>query len=252
MGVPRSLLTASNYLDLVNQETSQWGMKMLFFVTLVCLLRASACSAADADPIKVPILKMGKMYYTNATLTKISVTHADLSHSQGMAMIKMSDLPPEIQKQLGYDAKAAAAAVAANKSSGPADLPSAGSVAWMPDSIAAYQLAKKNNQVVVVFYDGGEGHKDSEKLSKAFTDRKFLEFAGTNKLVLLKYDPRLPTSEPLMPGTYQIFDRQGKLRGIYGPGSKPGVTDVIGAVNDIVHPAPTPQSKPARTATKKK
>jgi thiol-disulfide isomerase/thioredoxin len=63
-----------------------------------------------ADQLKLPILKVGTITYSNVTILGANTTDLYFSHSQGFSNVKLRYVSPELQKRFGYDAKAAAEA----------------------------------------------------------------------------------------------------------------------------------------------
>ena len=68
---------------------------------LILILFAASLSAARAED-KFPTLQVGKHVYTNVTVTTHGKNSIFIMHATGMATIYLSDLSPELQKQLGY------------------------------------------------------------------------------------------------------------------------------------------------------
>lgn len=75
--------------------------------TCLCLL---AVSLQAAQPIKFDSIKVGSQVYSNVTVVGMTATDVYFSHDKGMSNAKMKYLDPDVQKRLGFDAKAAAAA----------------------------------------------------------------------------------------------------------------------------------------------
>ncbi len=66
----------------------------------VVLLAAVLTAGAE---VKLPVLKVGSAVYTNVTVLSKSATDIYFTHARGMGNAKLRDLPPELQKQFGYD-----------------------------------------------------------------------------------------------------------------------------------------------------
>src|SRR5215469_4069442 len=49
-----------------------------------------------------PVLQVGTQTYTNVTVTSKNSNYIFIVHDAGMVNIKIADLPPEIQDQVGY------------------------------------------------------------------------------------------------------------------------------------------------------
>src|SRR5262249_12664590 len=66
----------------------------------------SVCAA----PLKVDVLKVGSMTYTNVTIVGVNATAMYLTHSQGIANVKLKYLDEGLRQKFKYDAQAAAEA----------------------------------------------------------------------------------------------------------------------------------------------
>jgi thiol-disulfide isomerase/thioredoxin len=75
--------------------------------TCLCLL---AVYLQAAQPIKFDSLKVGSQVFSNVTVVGMTASDVYFSHDKGMSNAKLKYLDPDIQKRLGFDAKAAAAA----------------------------------------------------------------------------------------------------------------------------------------------
>lgn len=64
------------------------------------VLRPGGVNAAVEESF--PLLEVGTHTYTNVTVTTKSKTYVFILHSQGMTNLKVSELPPETLKTLGY------------------------------------------------------------------------------------------------------------------------------------------------------
>jgi hypothetical protein len=72
----------------------------LWLALAVLLMRPLAALGATEDTFEV--LQIGTRTYTNVTVTTKAKTYIFILHAGGMASIKVSELPPELQQQLGY------------------------------------------------------------------------------------------------------------------------------------------------------
>ena len=70
-----------------------------FFLGLAVCLWAPSMQGAD---LTFPTLAVGVTTYSNVTVTSRAPRYIVVSHSQGMASIKLKDLSPELLKELGY------------------------------------------------------------------------------------------------------------------------------------------------------
>lgn len=53
--------------------------------------------------VTIPKLELNGKTYKSATLTKTSPLKAKIRHSAGIAFVPLADLPPDLQRELGYD-----------------------------------------------------------------------------------------------------------------------------------------------------
>ena len=87
------------------------------------------CLAAWADlEATFPVLTIGTQTYKNVTVTTKAKKYIFILHSEGMANIKVADLPPDLLTNLGY-----AAPVAANA-------PATGAAGWTKQALAKIEL----------------------------------------------------------------------------------------------------------------
>jgi len=79
------------------------------WLTLIylCLL---ATSLQAAQSIKFDSLKVGSQVFSNVTVVSMNASDVYFTHDKGMSNAKLKYLDPDVQKKLGYDPKAAAAA----------------------------------------------------------------------------------------------------------------------------------------------
>ena len=75
---------------------------LMFMVSL--LWRAMPASALDA----MEVLETDSQTYSNVVITSKTATHIFITHSLGMAGIKVRSLEPALQKELGYELEPAA------------------------------------------------------------------------------------------------------------------------------------------------
>ena len=76
------------------------GWISAFVASMVLVLWPGSMRAATEE--SYPLLQIGTHTYTNVTVTTKSKTYVFILHSQGMTNLKVSDLPPETLKTLGY------------------------------------------------------------------------------------------------------------------------------------------------------
>jgi methionine-rich copper-binding protein CopC len=77
------------------------GMGKLIWIGIVtALLWMPAACAADEETF--PVLQIGTRTYTNVTITTKAKTYVFITHSAGMANIKVSEMPSELREQLGF------------------------------------------------------------------------------------------------------------------------------------------------------
>jgi cytochrome c biogenesis protein CcmG, thiol:disulfide interchange protein DsbE len=69
-----------------------------------------AVLCAAGEPLKLPLLKVGSVTYSNVTILGANSTDLYFSHSQGFANVKLKYVEPDLQKRFDYNAKAAAEA----------------------------------------------------------------------------------------------------------------------------------------------
>ena len=88
--------------SVLSRAMSRWLISVC-----LCLL---AVSLQAAQAIKFDSLKVGSQTFSNVTVTGMSATDVYFTHDKGVSNAKMKYLDPDVQKRLGFDAKAAAAA----------------------------------------------------------------------------------------------------------------------------------------------
>jgi len=82
-------------------------MRLTILLLGSCLLLTSSLRAA---PSRLDSLTVGARTYTNVTILGANVTDLYFTHSAGISNVKLKHLPPELQKQFGFDPNAAEAA----------------------------------------------------------------------------------------------------------------------------------------------
>ena len=78
------------------------GLKLLLLALFAC-----ACPDARAQEETFPVIQIGTQMYTNVTVTTKAKKYIFITHSTGMANIKVEELPGELQEKLGYAAPGA-------------------------------------------------------------------------------------------------------------------------------------------------
>lgn len=73
----------------------------------VLLLIFAAMGSAVADPISIPMQKVGQKEYASASVEKDGETMAKVTHDAGVARVKILDLPKDVLLMMGIDAAAA-------------------------------------------------------------------------------------------------------------------------------------------------
>jgi len=89
------------------------------FLVLACLLSHLAYGQDKMD-----VLVVGGDTYKEVTVTGVTPTHLQFTHSRGSASVKLKDLSPELQQHFGYKA-GKSAATAQNRAPAPAAQPEA-------------------------------------------------------------------------------------------------------------------------------
>lgn len=80
-------------------------LRLLPTLLVLCALPVFSQTA----PQKIPVLKVGLTYYTNVTVTRVTATDINFTHSRGIGNAKLKSLEPDTQKLFNFDpAKAAA------------------------------------------------------------------------------------------------------------------------------------------------
>jgi hypothetical protein len=78
------------------------AVRLLWLALAVLLMRPLGAVGATEDTFEV--LHIGTRTYTNVTVTTKAKTYIFILHAGGMASIKVSEISPELQQQLGYGA----------------------------------------------------------------------------------------------------------------------------------------------------
>jgi hypothetical protein len=79
---------------------------------IIMLLAGSLCAQTN---LTFEILSTGQGDFTNATIIRTTAAYAVVSHPGGLSKVALSNLPPVLQKQFGYDPAKAAAQMEAEK-----------------------------------------------------------------------------------------------------------------------------------------
>jgi hypothetical protein len=78
-------------------------------VKILLAILFALSTAAFADLTSTNKLVVGKDVYENYSIIRYTPTQATIRHSTGIATVAITNLPPDIQKQLGYDPQKAQA-----------------------------------------------------------------------------------------------------------------------------------------------
>ena len=74
--------------------------QLLWLVLAALLMRPPAVVGATEE--KFDVLQIGTRTYTNVTVTTKAKNYIFILHAAGMASIKLSEIPPDLQAKLGY------------------------------------------------------------------------------------------------------------------------------------------------------
>jgi len=85
----------------MNKINNKMAAAPISFLIAFLFLSAAALTAS-AEEEKFAVFQVGTQTYTNVTVTTKAKKYVFILHSTGMANIKVADLSPEQQKQLGY------------------------------------------------------------------------------------------------------------------------------------------------------
>src|SRR5260221_3790198 len=78
----------------MTEAATRWGVLLALAVLFAaCILRGEET---------FPVLQVGSQSYSNVTVTSKKSRYIIVSHSAGMASIKLKDLPVDTLRQLGY------------------------------------------------------------------------------------------------------------------------------------------------------
>jgi hypothetical protein len=77
------------------------ALRLCILTGVIALSALPPCARAQADE-KYPVLTLGTITYTNVTVTTKTKNYVMLTHSTGLANIKVSDLSPDQRVALGY------------------------------------------------------------------------------------------------------------------------------------------------------
>src|SRR5262245_35193206 len=120
-------------------KTRNSAFSSLTWLLLTGFLSLASLGAAVEDEQKFPVFQVGTQTYTNVTVTSKSKQCVVITHSTGMANIKVSALTPEQRQQLGLqsteDKAKISGAIAAN---------------WVKEKVAALdvpQVAAAQKQI---------------------------------------------------------------------------------------------------------
>jgi hypothetical protein len=73
------------------------------FICLLAMIAFGYSSKAEGPKEETfPVLQIGTETYTNVTVTTKAKTYVFLTHSSGMANIRVADMSPEVREKLGY------------------------------------------------------------------------------------------------------------------------------------------------------
>ena len=78
-------------------------MRNLTTLLLFLLLSISVRAAGVADDKPIHVLTIGGHSFTNVVFEQVTDTHVFFQHAGGMSSVRLADLDPKLQKQLGYD-----------------------------------------------------------------------------------------------------------------------------------------------------
>lgn len=173
---------------------------MRYIKPIVSALVLSVSTMVLRADEQLPVLKVGRQVYTNATVFKVTTTDIFFTSKQGAGNAKLKDLSPELQKHFHYDAGKAVkteqvqAAGNARYHALADNRPGSGSVSWGVDFRAALARARSEKKMVLLDFTGSDWcgwciRFDQEVLSTA----KFSDYAGS-RLVLVEVD--FPRNKP--------------------------------------------------------
>jgi hypothetical protein len=146
-----------------------------------------------ADEVKVPVLRVGTDFYTNAIVTTQSLTRVTITHSQGVAMIKASQLDVDLQRKLGYDPEKVrqaalkpvpqpAATVSAPSTASSAVQPADNGSLWLKNSRQAFDKAAREKKNLLIFYAGSG--RDSTRMQQTLAKPEFITYAKSHLILL--------------------------------------------------------------------
>jgi hypothetical protein len=177
-----------------------------------------------ADEVKVPVLRVGSDLYTNAVVTTQSLTRVTITHSQGVAMIKASQLDADLQRKLGYDPEKVRQAAlkpvpqAATPKPAPAAASSAAQSAansgrWFKNSTEAFDTAVREKKKVLIVYTGAG--REATRMQQTLAKPEFIAYAKSH-LILLEQ----PAGGALQqPGVVEYTTAFGDTLGYLGIGA---------------------------------
>src|SRR5437868_9549341 len=84
-----------------NKIFRQTSGRIKYFLLGAVLLAGGKVATGNAEET-FPVVQIGTKTYTNVTVTTKSKKYIFIMHSAGMTTIKIEDLSPELQEELGY------------------------------------------------------------------------------------------------------------------------------------------------------
>src|SRR5256885_7302684 len=84
-----------------NKNGFQTTCAGMIALTTAILVLGSVKAQAQAEQT-FDVLTVGTQTYTNVTVTTKAKSYVMLMHSQGLANIRVADLPPELRRKFGY------------------------------------------------------------------------------------------------------------------------------------------------------
>lgn len=71
--------------------------------TTVLVFLLATMSATFADPVVLPVLKIGSREYVSVSIEKDGEVMAKVTHEAGVSRVRMLDLPKDVREKLGVD-----------------------------------------------------------------------------------------------------------------------------------------------------
>jgi len=126
----RSILCGAECLQRMHAyRFNQYAAGRLLWLALAAMLMRPFVAAGLSEET-FPVLEIGTRTYTNVTVRTKAKNYIFIVHSAGMASLKVTDLPQDVQQQLGY-----AAASASRVTTNPAAI-------WVKKEIARIDVPK--------------------------------------------------------------------------------------------------------------